>query len=352
MSSEPPYPTRTPRRTAPTARRDHHAPKPLPSVGDPPPTTPYEVVDEGGLLRLRYYRPDEPLQRTPVVLVYALLKRPYILDLQPDRSVVRNFLRQGFPVYLTEWIPPAQADVWRGFDAYVNQDLARGVECVRKREDVERVSLVGYCFGGLLSVIYTALHPETVSHLVPFALPFEMRMPLVPQAVDYIAGVFGNCPAWLIRAGLNAMVPSRFYLPLYLSRDLGEPDLARSRWASKSSLHRALEPWIESDVPMAGRIFREVMKDVFLHRQLAESRLRVGRERVDLDRIRCPVLSIIGGRDRLVPPKTAASFVDRVGRGDASNLIFASGHLGLAVSLAAQQELWPQVGAWLQQQAR
>ncbi len=337
-------PTRSWRRASGKRWRDRRA---RAYIDDPPPTTPYDVVDESGLLRLRYYAPEAPSRRTPVVLVYALLKRPYILDLQPDRSIIRTFLRQGFPVYLTDWIPPARADAWRGFDAYVNQDLARALECVRAREGVERVSLLGYCFGGLLSVIYTALHPETVEHLVVFALPFEMRAPVFPGAIDSITRVYGNCPAWLIRAGLNALVPSRFYLPLYLSRDLGEPELARSWWVPRPSVERALEPWMESDVPMAGRIFRETMKDVFGDRQLAESRFLVGGARVDLERICGPVLSILGERDRLVPPKSASAFVDRVGSQDASNLLFPSGHLGLAVSRAAQRELWPRVGAWL-----
>ena len=340
-------PAASPTRTTGAPPRHHRISEPRHVDGDPPPLTDYEVVDEGGLLRLRYYAPEVRSQRTPIVLVYALLKRPYILDLQPDRSIVRNFLRQGFPVYLTDWIPPARADAWRGFEAYVNQDLARAIDCIRSREQVEGVSLVGYCFGGLLAVVYAALHPESVAHLVVFALPFELRASVVPQAIDSVTRAFGNCPAWLIRAGLTALVPSRFYLPLYLSSDLGEPELARPWWGSRSSVERALQPWMESDVPMARRVFSEVMKNVFGKHTLAEGRFRVNGERVNLERIRCPVLSIIGERDRLVPPTSASRFVERVGSRDASNLVFPVGHLGLAVGLSAHRELWPQVGAWL-----
>ena len=136
----------------------------------------------------------------PVLLVYSLLKRPYILDLLPDRSMVRSFLRQGFSVYVTDWLPPRPEDAECGLHTYVNRDLARAVECVRRREHVDRVSLVGCCLGALLAAIYTALYPQNVQHLVPFALPFESRPLLAPGAAEYLARMYGNVPAWWLSA--------------------------------------------------------------------------------------------------------------------------------------------------------
>jgi polyhydroxyalkanoate synthase len=95
------------------------------------------VVTEQGKLRLRYYRPQgQPQPTLPVLLVYALVKRPFILDFQPGRSVVEALTRQGFAVYLTDWIPPTPNDAWRGFDAYVNSDLVHAVQCICRREKV------------------------------------------------------------------------------------------------------------------------------------------------------------------------------------------------------------------------
>ena len=96
-----------------------------PTNEDPPGVTPYTVVYEGGKVRLRHYQAAGTRHRTPIVLAYALIKRPYILDLLPGRSVVETLTKQGFDVYLIDWIPPTRADSWRGFDAYVNQDLAK-----------------------------------------------------------------------------------------------------------------------------------------------------------------------------------------------------------------------------------
>ena len=319
-----------------------------PWTDDPPAWTPFEIVDEGGLLRLRHYGSDaESSGLPPILLVYSLIKRPYILDLMPERSLVRNFLQQGFSVYLTDWLPPGFDDTRRGLDAYINGDLARAVECVRSRERVERISVVGCCFGGLLAVIYAALYPRSIQSLVPFALPFELRPPLGWETVDYVTRLYGNVPAWLIHAGLTAGTPSRANLPAYLAEDLGEPELARSAWEPQSPVERALQPWMNSDVPLAGGFFRDVMQDAYRHAELAQSQLRVGDRRVVLEQIRCPVLNIIGERDQLVPPESTVSLIERVGSRDASNLLFPTGHLGLMVSLAAQQTLWPRVGAWL-----
>jgi poly[(R)-3-hydroxyalkanoate] polymerase subunit PhaC len=317
-------------------------------IDDPPATTPFDVVDEGGLLRLRHYRGEDRSQPTPpVLLVYSLLKRPYILDLLPDRSMVRSFLRQGFSVYLTDWLPPLPEDAECGLHTYVNRDLARAVECVRRREQVERISLVGCCLGGLLSAIYTALYPQNVQHLVPFALPFQSRPPLAPGAAEYLARVYGNVPAWWISATMNARVSNPYHLPTYLAEELGEAELAESVSGEEPQVQRMLERWFRSDVPLAGRLFCDVVQDIHGDEQFAQGRLRVGNRRVALENIRCPVLNISAERDRLVPPQESASFIEHVGAVDASNLIFPSGHLGLMVSRAAHDKLWPHVAGWL-----
>src|SRR5260370_40031763 len=149
-------------------------------ASDPPPVTPYEVIYESGKVSLRHYQPAQRIHRTPVILVYALIKRPYILDLLPGKSVVENLLDQGFEVYLIDWIPPGANDTWRGFDAYVNGDLADAVRAVQIKEDTEQVTVLGYCFGALLSLVYTALHQRNVKNLVTLTLPLDMGVRELP----------------------------------------------------------------------------------------------------------------------------------------------------------------------------
>jgi hypothetical protein len=111
---------------------------------DPPGVTPYEAVYEGGKVKLRHYLAQgKKSHRTPLVFVYALIKRPFILGLYPGRSVMANLTRQGFDVYMVEWIPPARADSWRGFDAYVNQDLANAVRAVQSLTGASKINFAG-----------------------------------------------------------------------------------------------------------------------------------------------------------------------------------------------------------------
>jgi poly[(R)-3-hydroxyalkanoate] polymerase subunit PhaC len=317
---------------------------------DPPSRTPFEVVAESGLLRLRHYRPDGAPRNAPaVLLVYSLFKRPYVLDLLPERSVVRNLLAQGFTVYLTDWQPPRPEHAGRGLDEYVNGDLARAVDHLRSQEGVDRVPLVGSCFGGLLALLYAALHPEAVERVVPVAVPIEMQPPFNPQIVEYVALLFGNVPGWWIRAWLNAGVPPPAQLSHYVAGELGEPGLTGT--AAGARFARALQPWLDSDVPLAGRLFCEVLRDAYWSRHLVEGRLAVGGRTVELANIRCRVLNVSGERDRLVPPASTRSLVERVSSVDARNLVFPASHLGLMLSGSAHAQLWPRIGAWLRARA-
>src|SRR6267142_2718751 len=115
------------------------------TVNDPPPVTPYRVVFESGKVRLRHYAAaGKHAHRTPIVLVYALIKRPFVLDIQKGRSVVEFLITAGFDVYLTDWLPPNPTDTWRGFDAYVNGDLDKAVRFVRAITRSKQVTVLGY----------------------------------------------------------------------------------------------------------------------------------------------------------------------------------------------------------------
>ena len=112
-------------------------------------------------------------------------------------------------------------------------------------------------------------------------------------------------------------------------------------------MRQALETWFGSDVPFAGPLFLEVMGDAYGRGQFAASQLMVGDQRVALGHISCPVLNVCAEHDKLVPVEDSLAFVKHVGSREASNLVFACGHLGLMLSRAAHANLWPHVAKWL-----
>ena len=321
---------------------------------DPPGVTPYEVVYEGGKVKLRHYSAQgKKSHRTPLVFVYALIKRPFILDLYPGRSVMANLTRQGFDVYMVEWIPPARADSWRGFDAYVNQDLANAVRAVQSLTGASKINLLGYCFGGLLTVLYAALHPEDIKNLITLTTPFDTAVDDNPlfnlesrfsgQTVDLITSVYGNCPAWFIRGLFTATAVVHHAIDKYVAlyRNKEKQDYVE--------FFDLFERWMAGDVPLAGRIFREVTRDFFQNNLLKRGEFSVGGERVELGNIVCPLLNAIGEFDDVVFPASSLPLIDFVGSEDKRNLTFPAGHIGMIVSGAAQKQFWPQVGAWLEE---
>jgi polyhydroxyalkanoate synthase len=308
------------------------------------PCTPSRIAYEGGKLRLRHYAPVEPLYSFPILLVYALTKRAFILDLAPERSVVQSLARQGFHVYLTDWIPPADCDSWRGLDAYVNEDLVNATRVIAAERGTNQVSIVGYCLGALLGVIYAVSHPRQVRNLVALTVPLEMSaaatlLPawLTSQTVELIATLYGNCPAWVFGALSSARLMAR--MAQFRAEICGLEDRSEA-------FDRFLD-WIGSDVPLAGQLFREVVIEIFVQNRLVRGELAVGGKLIDLRRIICPLLNIVARFDDLVPLRTCEPLTQLVGSRDKQTIVFPSSHIGVAAGLVAHERLWPAVGQWL-----
>ena len=309
--------------------------------GDPVPVTPFEEVFCEGLLRLRHYasRPAD----SPVLLVYPPLKRPFLLDLLPDRSVVRGLLQHGLSVYVTDWTPPAPSDEWRGLDSYVEDDLVAAVACITQREHTDRVSLIGCSLGSAFSLMYAAAHPESVKRLVTLALPVDACLPAAQPLVAYLTSLYHTLPAWFVGAQMNRRVPHRSYVPWFLTEELGEPELLQPTPRS-SSLVDAFETWVRADVPIAGQLAREVAAPLAT---IDPGVLHVGNRQVDLDRIQCPVLNVAGDRDRVAPEARSRAALEKLTHATTEHLTLPSGHLGLYLAEAAHQRLWPRIAEWL-----
>src|SRR5213595_40549 len=125
--------------------------------------TPSEVVYEEDRLKLLRYESPKPVPgTTPLIFIFALVNRPYILDLKENKSVVSHFVRAGFDTYLVDWGVPTDSDNQLSLDDYINGYMLNIVEHVRERTGSDKVNLLGYCMGGTMSSIFTALHPKLV----------------------------------------------------------------------------------------------------------------------------------------------------------------------------------------------
>ena len=312
------------------------------------------TVYEEDRLKLRHYlSAEKPRYRTPVVFIYALVNRPYILDLKKGRSVVANFVERGFDTYLVDWGIPTPADRHLTLDDYINGYMVNVLDYLRERTGVNRVNILGYCMGGTMSAMFTALHQERVKNLILLAAPIDfssndglLSLWTRPEYfdVDKFVDAFGNCPPEFLQAtflllrpvGNLIEKPINFYEHLHEERFLDD--------------FLTTESWLNDNIAVPGEVYRQFVKYLYQQNLLTQNRMPVGKHIVNLQNITCPVLNVMAGKDDLVPCSQGTPFNDLVGSKDRKTILLeGSGHIGLAIGGRAQKEVWPQACQWLAQ---
>jgi polyhydroxyalkanoate synthase len=311
-------------------------------------TTPAEVVYEENKLELRRYTSDaEETHDTPVLLVYALINRPYILDLQPSRSVVRRLLEGGYDVYLIDWGEPSELDRHLTLADYIERYLYNCFEAALADADSEDAHVLGYCMGGTMAAIDAALRPERVRTLTLMAagLCFEGEGGVLELWGDYydargVAETYGTVPAEFLDVGFALLDPVDNYVSKYLRLfDNIEDDEFVENFAR-------METWLSNGVDVAGDAYAEYIESFYQRNELYENEYELDGEPVNVENIDMPVLQIVGEYDTLVPPESSLPFNDAVGSDDTAIIDFPVGHVGLSVSSRSHADLWPRVVEW------
>ncbi len=310
------------------------------------------VYAEDKLVVYRYRPlPDVPASqriRTPLVICYALVNRPYMMDLQPDRSLIRGLLQRGVDVYLIDWGYPDGADRYRGMDDYVLGYLPHCVDHVRQASGSGQVNLLGVCQGGTLSLCYASLYPERIRNLVTMVTPVDFRTPenLLTKwtehvDLDLLAATTGNMPGETLNAVFLALMPFRLTSQKYvdLLDHIDDPK------ALENFLR--MEKWIFDSPDQPGEMFRQFMTWLVKENRLVLGTLDIGGRRVDLRRLTMPIFNIYATQDHLVPPSASTPLQQLVGSSDYSSYGFPGGHIGIYVSGSAQREVPARVTEWL-----
>lgn len=328
------------RRVLPVELRGHEAPG-----GH----TPYEVVAARGPMRVLYYAPRGAVRhRTPVLFVYSLINRYYILDFMPGRSLIEYLTGQGHPCYVIDWGVPTIADRFKTWGDYTLGYVGLAMRAVREREGDERVHLYGYCMGGTLALAYAALRPEHVKSFVAMAVPVDfhddglLSMWTRPRFfnVDALVDAHGNVPTWLMESGFRFLAP------------LGNVTKWRDLWENREkegfvSTWRAMERWSSDNVPFPGEVYRQYIRDCYQKNVFCKSEMVVDGERVDLGRIECPVLLVLASNDHIVPRASAIALEGAVSSTDRKLHELKTGHIGLSTSSKGATCFWPPISAWL-----
>jgi polyhydroxyalkanoate synthase len=312
-------------------------------------TAPKDLVFDVDKVRLyRYRREGSPTCKTPVILVYALVNRYYMLDLQPDRSLVRKLLEQGLDLYVIDWGYPTRADQYLTLDDYIDDYLNDCVDFVRESTGSDKITLMGICQGGTFSTIYTALNPAKVKNLVTLVTPIDfstddglLNIWSRNLNIDALADTYGIVPGDFMNVGFLMLMP----FTLNISKYLGMLDLAQDKEKLLNFIR--MEKWIFDSPAQAGACLRKFIKDLYQGNKLIKGELEIGGRKVDLKKITVPLLNIYAAADHLVPPNSTKPLNDLVGSKDKDLYEFKGGHIGVFVGSRSQKELAPAIAEWL-----
>ncbi len=311
--------------------------------------TPHEVLAETRAYRLLHYQQMvSKTAKTPILVVYALINRSYVLDLQSDKSWVRSLLSQGFDVYMIDWKTPTAADKYVTFDDYVNCYIDDCVNTVLKKAKVDKLTLHGYCMGATMSTMYTTLHQEKVRNLAVIApvVDTEKDTTVIGNLaknmdVDKMVSVIGNLPSEQLYACYSALKPFKQGVNKYFNL---VQNIDNEQFVGN---FLRIEKWLYDTPPIAGETFRQWISDIYQKNLFVKNELKLRGELIDLSKIKVPLLNIIADEDHLVSPQCSAPLNDVVSSTDKRLMRFHTGHVGLIASLYSQNNVLPKVGQWI-----
>jgi polyhydroxyalkanoate synthase subunit PhaC len=311
-----------------------------------------EVYREDKLVLYRYEPVAQKPLSPPVLIIYALVNRPYMVDLQPDRSIVQNFLKLGVDVYLIDWGYPGPTERWVTLDDYINGYIDNCIEAICRQNGIDQVNVLGICQGGTFSLCYTALHPEKVKNLITMVTPVDFHVTgaagcgllnswVQGMSPDAMVETFGNVPGDFMNYGYLMLRPFALTIGKYI--DL--PEIAGDETKLLNFLR--MEKWIFDSPDQAGEAWRQFVKDFYQENKLIKGEVEIGGRRVDLEKITMPVLNLYAAQDHLVPPSSTLALETFVGSKDYTVHSFPTGHIGMYVSSKVQKDLPPLIANWL-----
>jgi polyhydroxyalkanoate synthase subunit PhaC len=274
--------------------------------------TPKEAIYREDKVVLYRFTSMKPSLNIPVLIVYALVNRPDIVDLQEGRSLVANLLNLGLDVYLIDWGYPSQDDHWLTIDKYINGYINNCVDIIRDRHNLEQINLLGICQGGTFSLCYSSLYPEKVKNLITMVTPVDFHInegllnvwsgcTVGTQAldVDLMVDTLGNVPGNFLNFVFVMLKPFQLGAQKYF-------DLLETIENEDKLLNfLRMEKWIFDSPDQVGETFRQFIKDFYQGNKLIKGEIEIGKKRVDLSNIRIPILNIYAEQDHLVLPASS-----------------------------------------------
>lgn len=311
--------------------------------------TPRDAVWSNGKAVLYRYRSENPTVRPPLLLVMSLVSRSFILDLQPGNSFVERLVAEGFDVFLLDWGVPDEEEANNTLETYCDELLPQAVAKVNQMGGENGVTVFGYCYGGLLSLLYAAGHPDDpIRNLVVMATPVDFtKMPAAMTGVgkggihpEHLMDHTGNVPAEAVRASFTLLTPTS---DLSTVMDFWE-HLDDDKFLSS---YQAMTSWTRNHIPFPGATMIQTVEMFNEGNGFVTGDLMLGGRKLDLADITAPFLNVIAERDHIVPPESTYGLDELVGSDDATEMRLPAGHVGLIVGNGARKRSIPSMIGWM-----
>jgi polyhydroxyalkanoate synthase subunit PhaC len=326
--------------------------EPEPQVG----LTPKEVIWTKNKTKLyRYIPTQKTLYKVPILLVYALINKPYILDLTKGNSLVEYLVNRGFDVYLLDWGTPGLEDRHMKLDDYIMDYIPKAAKKVMKTSDADEISVLGYCMGGTMTAIFAALHDELpIRNLIFLTSPFDFsdsglysvfldeRYFNLDKAVDTL----GIIPPEMIDFGNKMLKPiTNFYGPYVTLLDRSENQQFVESW-------KLMQKWVSDGIPFPGEAYRQWIREFYQQNKLIKGELTIRGKNVDLKNIKANVLNIAADRDHIAMPHQVEALMNAISSEDKEYVLLSTGHVSVVFGPKAVNVTYPTIGDWLEKRSQ
>lgn len=311
--------------------------------------TPADVVFQVDKVTVSRYRPltDKLLDTPPVLIAYGLFGRQTMIDLQEDRSLVRNLLEQGIDVYVLDWGTPTRADQYLTLDDLVLGYMHDCVEYLVEQNGGDPITMFGICEGGTFSTMLAALEPDLFKGLALAITPIDFEgdpenfwkgegflnkwlANMTDGEIDAVIDVHGNMPGALTGAMFSALTP----MNSMTKYSLGLQGLNGDEAATLNFLR--MEKWIADRPDHPGAAARQWFGELYRENKLVKGTFELDGRKVNLAHIDAPVLNIYALQDHIVPISCTKPLGNYISPKRYDEIGFPGGHVGVFVSRKAQ----------------
>lgn len=296
--------------------------------------------------------PPEERKRIPLLIVFAIMNRPDVIDLRPGHSFVEHMVGRGYDMYLLDWGIPGPEDKNMKFDDYVLEYLPRAIRKLKSVSGSDEFTILGWCLGALISTMYACLRPDDgLKNLLLLTAPLDFSnktaggfshwTSVEEFDADKIVDAFGNVPGEMIDAGAKMLKPVENYFGSYINvwDRIDNPKVVEA-W-------HAMNTWVRDLIPMAGETYRQLINEFYKENRLMEGTLKLRGEPVNLSRLKANLLNVIAEGDHITPPCQSERVMDKVGSRDKELFRVRGGHIGIMAGSGAEKNTWPHIEKWL-----